>query len=85
MEAQDPLANTKTNESAPRTETTGVDEPDATASEEKLNGDIGSTEEVESVAQAEPEILPAVSPEEQYRFALGRALQTTFKLRNKLF
>ena len=27
------------------------------------------------VAPAEPEVLPAVSPEEQYRFALGRALQ----------
>ena len=26
-------------------------------------------------APAEPEVLPAVSPEEQYRFALGRALQ----------
>jgi TolA-binding protein len=30
---------------------------------------------VDPAAPAEPEVLPAVSPEEQYRFALGRALQ----------
>jgi TolA-binding protein len=36
-----------------------------------LNADVA----VNDASSAEPEVLPAVSPEEQYRFALGRALQ----------
>ena len=43
---------------------------------DKLNEDVGATDvSVVPAAPAEPEVLPAVSPEEQYRFALGRALQ----------
>ena len=38
------------------------------------SGDAGNLS-ADVVAPAEPEVLPAVSPEEQYRFALGRALQ----------
>ena len=51
------------------------DKPGSTANTNELNGKIGSADEVEPVVPAEPEVLPAVSPEEQYRFALGRALQ----------
>ena len=41
-----------------------------------LNADIAVNDVPVVPAQpAEPEVLPAVSPEEQYRFALGRALQ----------
>ena len=41
-----------------------------------LNADVEANDaSVVPVAPAEPEVLPAVSPEEQYRFALGRALQ----------
>ncbi|MDB3880205.1 hypothetical protein N9315_03740 [Alphaproteobacteria bacterium] len=41
-----------------------------------LNGDVvANVASVVPAAPAEPEVLPAVSPEEQYRFALGRALQ----------
>ena len=39
-----------------------------------LNSENASSE-VSAKAMTQPEILPAVSPEEQYRFALGRALQ----------
>ena len=42
----------------------------------KLNADVAANDaSVVPVIPAEPEVLPAVSPEEQYRFALGRALQ----------
>ena len=42
----------------------------------KLNADVAANDvSVVPAAPAEPEVLPAVSPEEQYRFALGRALQ----------
>ncbi len=41
-----------------------------------LNADVAvNNAPAVPVAPAEPEVLPAVSPEEQYRFALGRALQ----------
>ena len=40
------------------------------------DGSLSSAEAVEvQNVPAQPEVLPAVSPEEQYRFALGRALQ----------
>ena len=47
--------------------------------EEKVFGNraaLTSADKVELLnVPAQPEVLPAVSPEEQYRFALGRALQ----------
>ena len=40
------------------------------------NADVAANDAfVVPATPAEPEVLPAVSPEEQYRFALGRALQ----------
>ena len=39
------------------------------------NSDADKAAAAVPAAPAEPEVLPAVSPEEQYRFALGRALQ----------
>jgi TolA-binding protein len=38
-------------------------------------GVVANDAPVFPTAPAEPEVLPAVNPEEQYRFALGRALQ----------
>jgi TolA-binding protein len=47
------------------------------------------TAEVAAAAQpvepAQPEVLPAVSPEEQYRFALGRALQNDLETAESAF
>ena len=43
---------------------------------DNANADVAANDaSVVPAAPAEPEVLPAVSPEEQYRFALGRALQ----------
>jgi TolA-binding protein len=43
---------------------------------DNANADVAANDaSVVPAAPAEPEVLPAVNPEEQYRFALGRALQ----------
>ena len=55
----------------------------ALAADNAASGDAGNSNadvvanytSVVPAATAQPEVLPAVSPEEQYRFALGRALQ----------
>ena len=39
------------------------------------NAVLANAETTGEIGPAQPEVLPAVSPEEQYRFALGRALQ----------
>ena len=39
------------------------------------NAILANAETIGETEPAQPEVLPAVSPEEQYRFALGRALQ----------
>jgi TolA-binding protein len=39
------------------------------------NAILANAETTGETEPAQPEVLPAVSPEEQYRFALGRALQ----------
>jgi TolA-binding protein len=39
------------------------------------NAILANAETTGAAEPAQPEVLPAVSPEEQYRFALGRALQ----------
>ena len=39
------------------------------------NAILANAETTGETERAQPEVLPAVSPEEQYRFALGRALQ----------
>ena len=83
--AQDSLAKLKTDESAPKTEESDQDKTDSTASTEELNGKIDVADEVETVVPAEPEVLPAVSPEEQYRFALGRALQNDLETAERAF
>ena len=52
---------------------------DAASSESALAADdntiLANAETTGETKPAQPEVLPAVSPEEQYRFALGRALQ----------
>ena len=52
---------------------------DAASSESALAADdntiLANAETTGEIKPAQPEVLPAVSPEEQYRFALGRALQ----------
>ena len=66
----------------------GAMETDAgeVATDEKVeNGRGEPTNESEPSAPTEPEILPAVSPEEQYRFALGRALQNDLETAERAF
>ena len=52
---------------------------DAGSAETRLaagdNAVLANAETIGETGPAQPEVLPAVSPEEQYRFALGRALQ----------
>ena len=52
---------------------------DAGSAETRLaasdNAVLANAETTGETGPAQPEVLPAVSPEEQYRFALGRALQ----------
>ncbi len=85
LEAQNPVKRTKTDESAPKIEAMGENKSGVTANINGANGKIGSTDEVEPVVSAEPEVLPAVSPEEQYRFALGRALQNDLETAERAF
>ena len=69
-------SNNKANESVqndPSSTETTVVEKDVAQSSDELGTGV-STEETLAMS-ARPTILPAVSPEEQYRFALGRALQ----------
>ena len=75
LEAQDPATKTKTDDSGSKMEAVGEDRRNATANINGPNGITSSVNEVAPVVPSEPEVLPAVSPEEQYRFALGRALQ----------
>jgi TolA-binding protein len=51
---------------------TGSTEPALAAGD---NAILANAETIGETEPAQPEVLPAVSPEEQYRFALGRALQ----------
>jgi TolA-binding protein len=51
---------------------TGLTESALTVGDNTIPANSETTGESEP---AQPEVLPAVSPEEQYRFALGRALQ----------
>ena len=82
---QDSITSPKTDESASKTESMGDDKLGAEANINKSNDEIGSTKEVEPAVLAEPEVLPAVSPEEQYRFALGRALQNDLETAERAF
>ena len=59
-------------------EATAVDENAGSAETRLAAGDnavLANAETTGETEPAQPEVLPAVSPEEQYRFALGRALQ----------
>ncbi|MGB1046114.1 MAG: hypothetical protein ACPG2B_07650 [Candidatus Puniceispirillaceae bacterium] len=44
-----------------------------------------NAESTGETAPTQPEVLPAVSPEEQYRFALGRALQNDLETAERAF
>ena len=89
--AQEPIAKLKKNESLSKTEAVGEDKLTATANTNKSNDEIDSTGEIDStrvvasVVPTEPGVLPAVSPEEQYRFALGRALQNDLETAERAF
>ena len=83
--AQDSVTKPKTDESGSKTDKVEQDKPASTANTNELNGKIGSADEVEPGVPAEPEVLPAVSPEEQYRFALGRALQNDLETAERAF
>ena len=83
--AQGSTTKLKTDESRSKIEDIEKDEPGSIANTSESNGKIGSADEVEPVVPAEPEVLPAVSPEEQYRFALGRALQNDLETAERAF
>ena len=72
----DALANVEgdnaTSEASAVDENTGSTESALAAGDNAILANAETTGETEP---AQPEVLPAVSPEEQYRFALGRALQ----------
>ena len=83
--AQDPITRPEAGESVSKTEAMLEDKLSAKPNTNKSNGEIGSTKEVEPGVLAEPEVLPAVTPEEQYRFALGRALQNDLETAERAF
>ena len=85
LEAQDPSTTPKIDESVSQTEAVEEDRLGVTADKNEANGEIGSAKQGEPVGLAEPEVLPAVSPEEQYRFALGRALQNDLETAERAF
>jgi TolA-binding protein len=85
LETQDPSLMPKTVENAPNTEALKEDMGDAGANSNEANGKIDSADDVAPFVPAEPEVLPAVSPEEQYRFALGRALQNDLETAERAF
>ena len=85
LEAQDLVTENKTDGSGSKMEAAGDERRSATADMNGSNGKVGSTNELEPVVIAEPEVLPAVSPEEQYRFALGRALQNDLETAERAF
>ena len=82
---QDLITGPETDKNAPKTAALEGNELGAAANTNKLNGDIDPTEEVEPLVLAEPKVLPVVSPEEQYRFALGRALQNDLETAEQAF
>ena len=83
--AQDTVTKRETDESKSKTVEVEQNKPGATANKNESNEKIGSSEEVGPIVPAEPEVLPAVSPEEQYRFALGRALQNDLETAERAF
>ena len=83
--AQNPITRPKPDESVSKTGSLGEDKLSAEANTNKPNDEFGSAQKVEPVVPAEPEVLPAVSPEEQYRFALGRALQNDLGTAERAF
>ena len=86
LEAQEvPLQSLKQMKADPKLKKLNKISPAAQANTNELNGKIGAADEVEPVVPAEPEVLPAVSPEEQYRFALGRALQNDLETAERAF
>jgi TolA-binding protein len=85
LETQDLNLMPKTAENASNKELLEEDVGDTAADTKEVNGKINSANNVVPTVPAEPEVLPAVSPEEQYRFALGRALQNDLETAERAF
>jgi TolA-binding protein len=85
LETQDPALMPKTVENASNSEASDESEGDAGAVTMEANGKIDSNNDVAPSVPSEPEVLPAVSPEEQFKFALGRALQNDLETAERAF
>ena len=85
LETQDPTTIVTTTEIASKTDALATDAGDALANKKLVNDRIDPDRGGEPSAPTEPEVLPAVSPEEQYRFALGRALQNDLETAERAF
>jgi TolA-binding protein len=85
LQSQDPTMKAIDVENASKTDAVEVDLEDFAANTKVVNDRIDSDKEIEPPVPTEPEILPAVSPEEQYRFALGRALQNDLEMAERAF
>ena len=81
----DPTTLATSGEVASEAETMETDAGGFATDQKVENGKAEPTNESEPSAPTEPEILPAVSPEEQYRFALGRALQNDLETAERAF
>ena len=57
----------------------------ANGSETAVTTELVQPEAPAQIIRPEPEVLPSVAPEEQYRFALGRALQNDLELAESAF
>jgi TolA-binding protein len=57
----------------------------ANGAETAVEPELAQPEAPEQITPPEPQVLPAVAPEEQYRFALGRALQNDLELAERAF
>ena len=90
MQEQSDIAEDNTTIAASDDNLSQQSETDNTASAEQAV-ESGTPEQAEALAQQQPapaptpEILPDVSPEEQYRFALGRALQNDLSTAEQAF
>lgn len=73
-------ADVTTPVTAAGTDTSGADTAAADTS-----GTVSAAEPVAPAAPAQPKVLPAVAPEEQYRFALRRAMQNDLEVAARAF
>jgi TolA-binding protein len=85
LETQDSAVMPTGGEDAPKAKTVEENAGVTSANAGSINDKIDTADVNSPSVPAEPQILPAVSPEEQYRFALGRALQNDLETAERAF